>query len=150
MRFSRPSMPTRKEDEDISTSKNPNPKIKKTTILLVLGVLIVLILAGVSFYFWRQSVAIKNNPDIEKQKEIAEVVAEVGKLIFLPEGEDPTVATVSDVEKLRNQIFFKNAKNGDKVLIYTKAGKAILYDPVAGKLIEVAHLNSDTNTIANP
>ena len=32
-------------------------------------------------------------------------------------------------------------KNGDKVLIYSQAGKAYLYDPVINKLLEVAPIN---------
>ena len=65
----------------------------------------------------------------------------VGKLIVLPEGEQPTVATVSDAESLREQPFFAQAKNGYKVLIYTNARKAILYDPLSNKIVDVAPLN---------
>ncbi len=73
--------------------------------------------------------------------ETQELIAKVGELMFLPTDEEPTVATVSDVEKLREQAFFLHAKNGDKVLIYAKASKAILYDPVANKIVEVAPIN---------
>jgi hypothetical protein len=45
--------------------------------------------------------------------------------------------TVTDKEKLSGQLFFANAKNGDKVLVYEKAKKAFLYDPVADMVIEV-------------
>jgi hypothetical protein len=62
----------------------------------------------------------------------------VGKLILLPSGETPTIMTVTDKQKLTGQQFFANAKNGDKVLIYEKAKKAFLYDPVADKIIEVS------------
>ena len=42
--------------------------------------------------------------------------------------------------------FFSKAKVGDKVIIYTNARKAILYDPVAGKIVEVAPVNIGTPT----
>lgn len=58
----------------------------------------------------------------------------------LPKGEQPTIATVSDITKLQGQSFFRNAKNGYKVLIYTKAKKAILYDPIEDKIVEVTSL----------
>jgi len=43
--------------------------------------------------------------------------------------------------KLSEQEFFKQAQVGHKVIIYAKAGKAILYDPVANKIVEVAPIN---------
>lgn len=69
--------------------------------------------------------------------EVSEVVQEVGRLMVLP-NETPTLATVSDQTKLANQPFFAHAQNGDKVLIYTQAKKAILYRPSIDKIIEVA------------
>lgn len=81
----------------------------------------------------------------ENAEEVEGLVEAVGKLIVLPQGEDPTVASVSDPEKLKDQPFFVNAKIGDKVLIYTKARKAYLYDPKQNKLLEVAPL-----TVENP
>lgn len=69
---------------------------------------------------------------------------EVGKLIDLPTGEEPTLATVTGIEKLRSQPFFQRAKNGDKVLIYAQARKAYLYDPVAKKILDVAPINPGT------
>lgn len=72
--------------------------------------------------------------------EVTQLTEEVGKLMLLPQ-ENPTVATVTDTEKLRNQPFFTNAQNGDKVLIYNNAKKAILYRPSAKKIIDVAPIN---------
>lgn len=99
--------------------------------------------AAISFY--QQLSALKANPQAGAQKEVSELVARVSKLIVLPEGEAPTIATVQDPELLQEQPFFANAKKGDKVLIYTNAKKAILYDPVNNKIVEVAPVN-----IGNP
>lgn len=70
-----------------------------------------------------------------------ELVAEVGAKIALPADETPTVAVVSDIEKLKEQQFFSNGQNGDVVLIYMKAKKAVLYRPGEKKIIEVAPVN---------
>ena len=75
--------------------------------------------------------------------QVDDLVAEVGRLIVLPENEVPTVATVTEPEKLKDQLFFANAKAGHKVLLYTEAKKAYLYDPVAKKLIEVAPITTE-------
>ena len=66
------------------------------------------------------------------------VVAKVGALMLLPGDEVPTIAVVSDLKPLKEQVFFKNAQLDDVVLIYTSAAKAILYRPSENKVIEVA------------
>jgi hypothetical protein len=68
------------------------------------------------------------------------LVKKIGIHIALP-SEKPTIATVENTKKLANQVFFKNARNGDKVLMYTQSKKAILYRPSEDKVIEVAYLN---------
>lgn len=81
---------------------------------------------------------LEKNPQALQEQEVASVVAEVGQLIVLPEGETPVVAEVADIEALKGQEFFAKAATGDKVLIYTQALKAILYRPSTKKIIEVA------------
>jgi len=74
----------------------------------------------------------------------------VGKLMVLPEGETPTIATVSDPDKLKDQAFFAHAKTGDKVLIYAKAKKAILYSPTDNRIVEVAAIDLGGTPAAAP
>jgi hypothetical protein len=80
------------------------------------------------------------------QAEADRLVAEVGKVIVLPTDEKPTVATITDFTKLKDQPFFKNAKNGDKVLIYTNAKKAILFRESESRVIEVGAVNINQQT----
>jgi hypothetical protein len=68
----------------------------------------------------------------------AMLINKVGQLMELPIGEKPTIATVSDMTKLKGQPFFDKAENSDKVLIYKLAKKAILYRPSENKIINVA------------
>ena len=70
-----------------------------------------------------------------------QLVNRIGKIAVLPTGESPTIATVTNINKLRSQAFFANAKNGDKVLIYTKAQEAFLYRPSINKIVYIAPLN---------
>jgi hypothetical protein len=103
--------------------------------------MVVVIAAGVpSIYFYLQYAAMKKQVAVVKQKQGEDpkaLIVRVAKCILLPTGEDPTVMTVTDKEKLSGQQFFANAKNGDKVLIYEKAKKAFLYDLVMDRVIEV-------------
>lgn len=101
-------------------------------------VLLVLALGGGFAYYFQKA---NTDPNKVAQEELSEIVEKVGRLIVLPEGETPTLATVSDPEKLRDQTFFARAKTGDKVLIFTNSKKAILYDPIANKIVEVAPVN---------
>lgn len=119
--------------------------------LLSLFIILAIIGVGAGGYFYLQYQkintelqTIKTDPSTIQQavqSEVKKLVEEIGRLISLPEGEDPTIATITDIDKLKDQAFFKDAKNGDKVIIYTQAKKAILYDPIAKKIIDAAPLN---------
>ncbi len=72
------------------------------------------------------------------QTEIQRIVGQVEDTIELPADETPTLATVDNVDKLKEQNpeFFKNAQTGDKLLIYKSASRALLYRPSTEKIIE--------------
>jgi hypothetical protein len=127
---------------------------KKNHWLIIIFVLLVLATLP-SYYFYNQyqkAQALLQNPSAQSNAEAKSLVDAVGKLIELPTNESPTIATVSDKTKLANQTFFANAQNGDKVLIYAQAKKAILYRSSTNKIIEVAPVNigSNSNPLATP
>ncbi len=87
------------------------------------------------------------NPQAIIQKQTDAIINAVGQLMTLPTGETPTVATVSDANAAKQQsAFFDNAQNGDKVLMYVKAGEAILYRPSTNKIVLVAPLTLSSST----
>ncbi|NTU66873.1 MAG: LytR C-terminal domain-containing protein [Candidatus Moranbacteria bacterium] len=131
--------------EQLSSASVPKNK-KGTGFLRILTILILVGLAGTSIYYFRQYKKIKENPNSIAQEETKAITEKLSKIMDLPQGEDPTLATVSDRDKLKEQEFFKNAENGDKILIYAGAKQAILYRPVANKIIQVAPLIMDQNT----
>lgn len=75
------------------------------------------------------------------------MVEEVGKIYALPKDETPTIATVIDKEKLKDQPFFANAQNGDKILIYTKAKKAIVYRPKEKVIVNAGPIALDQKSL---
>jgi hypothetical protein len=118
--------------------------------LLMLGVVILLIAVGLATrsnlqarQFQKQLEELKQTQPQAQPQEVQQLVAEVSRLTVLPEGEQPTVATISNEEELRSTPFFAAAQKGDKVLIYVKARKAVLYRPDTQKIIEIATLNLD-------
>src|SRR5688572_27661939 len=123
--------------QNINPITPPPAPAAKTSLLnklvLFLGALALLVLGGVGVF-----AIIKKNPQLlgvktenmseeQAKNELQNLIKEVGKIIELPLSETPTLATVTDLEKVKGQQFFANAMNGDKVLIYTNAQKAILY-----------------------
>lgn len=124
-------------------SEKPKKGMKYTLRFLVF--LIILGLAGATAYYYKQYEKIRNNPETISQEETQRVISDVSRLIELPD-ETPSLATVQDKDKLKDQSFFKKAENGDKILIYANAKQAILYRPSSKKIIEVAPLILDSNT----
>jgi hypothetical protein len=110
--------------------------MNKIIIAVLSGLLIIAL--GSAVYFYQKA---HIDPQQEAIKDLQHTIALVSRHLVLPEGETPTLATVSDPEKLKDQPFFARAKKGNKVLIFSVSQKAILYDPVLDKIIEVAPIN---------
>ena len=132
-----------KQFEGMPILERKMERAKKLTPYLLTA--LVLVAVGFATYFWYEASALKKNPKRAVQQETQKLLANVSELIVLPEGETPTIATVTDPERLKDQPFFAKAQAGDKVLIYTNARKAILYSSTQNKIVEVAPIN-----IGNP
>ncbi len=121
----------------------------KRVVFALTAVLIITAASAPAYYFYYQnqkSQELLKNPTEAAREEVRALMAKVGQLLELPQGEEPTVATVSDKEKLKDQSFFAKAENGDKVLIYTNAKKAVLYRPSTNKVIDMAPVNIGAST----
>ncbi len=126
----------------------------------MLGIILgLIILAAIGFILYQQQHVKKLNAEIDQLKkeqtqkaqaeDTKELVSKIGQLISLPQDEEPTVATVTDLGPLKDQLFFANAQIGDRVLIYRQAKKAIIYRPSENKIIEVGPVNLDNEEIKN-
>lgn len=113
---------------------------------LLTALVILALVAGAGFFAWKYNEAKEDvdrlsNPQESAKAANAELIAKVSSHTEVPKNETPTVATVSDASKLKSQAFFAKAQNGDKVLIYTQAKRAVLYRPSTDKIIEIAPVN---------
>lgn len=115
------------------------------------------ILILTSAYFFRDE--IKNNILVTNPKETKETSAEmdpqsllaaISKLIIIPKGETPTIATVMDPEQLKDQPFFVNAKKNDKLFIFSSAKEAFLYNPSENRIVKVAPITIDQTGTEQP
>lgn len=116
--------------------------MEKKSIVISFILLILLAVGGSSagiyyYYQYKTLLARTNDPNIV----VKELLAKVGKLIELPVGEQPTVATVTNPELIKDQAFFTKAKKGDRVILYPNARLAILFDETSNKIINFGTMN---------
>jgi hypothetical protein len=125
--------------------------ISRSRLLAGFGVFIILILGLYAYALIHERddlkqkiVDLQKDPAILARQQQQELMNKIGDLIELPKNETPTIADVTDVEQARKQDqFYQDAQNGDKVLFYVKAGKAILYRPSTKKVITTAPINQN-------
>ncbi len=121
------------------------PRVFK--ILFVIGLVLVIGLS-VSVWVLYKELYVLRHPEAQQEKELAGIVREIGKVVYLPTDELPTLATVSDPEKLKDQPFFAKAAVGDKVLVYPTSRKAILWRPSTKKIIEISGINLSDSVVS--
>jgi uncharacterized protein YneF (UPF0154 family) len=124
--------------------------MKKGLIVTLLFLVVLAFGVGGTYYFYdkyQKAQYIIDNPQRVAQDDIKILTDQLGKLMELPSDEQPQVGVITqeDLEKVKDQAFFSKAMSGDKVLIYNKAMKAILFRESANKIIEVAPV-----TISSP
>lgn len=113
-------------------------------ILLWLFLAIALAGFGWSFYSYqsvKKEVAVLKDPQLASklsEQQTKALLEKISKLILLPSDPNPVVAVINDVESLAaDQDFYKDAHNGDKVVIFQSDSKAIIYDENANRLVNV-------------
>jgi hypothetical protein len=124
-------------------SKEEAEQKTRLSIPLVIGALIVMVILGGSvyyFYRYQSQQDLLLNPNKAAEQDLKDTVSRVRKLMALPK-EDPSLATVTDKSQLADQPFFKNAQNGDRVLMYLKEQKAIIYRPSTNQIVDVGPIN---------
>lgn len=129
------------QPEKKSKIKRTLPKIRASfnkKSLIITGILGVILLGGlVAWYEYN----LQQDPAIIYTKKLKTLTNQIGKYMTLPKDEDPISATVTDTKVLPHEIFFKNARNGDKILMYKKHKIAILYRPLTDQVITQAKLD---------
>lgn len=109
-------------------------------------IIIALLISGYFIYSY-----IIKKPTLTTKSESEIIIDQVAKILDLPPDEVPTIATVTDIEKLKsgqNSPFFERAVNGDKVIVYAKSQKAVLYRPSTSKVVDVSQLNTESSPSA--
>lgn len=123
-----------------------DPRGKSPILMFVIAQLLLIAIVG-GGYLGYQKFLVKNetektneskSPDDEK-KSILDTLA---KFIELP-SDEPVIMTISDIEKLKDNPFFTNAKNEDKVIVFKDSKRAMLFRPSTNKLVEMQTVSLD-------
>ncbi len=109
---------------------------KKHLIVSLVG-LVLLSLAAAGYFAYRA----QSLKPLSETEEIDRLVREISAKTDLPQGETPTLATVTNRDRLDGQVFFREAQNGDKILIYPRSGEAILYRPSTRKILGMTEID---------
>ncbi|MBX4189038.1 hypothetical protein KW785_00400 [Candidatus Parcubacteria bacterium] len=117
--------------------------------LFLIATVLLVVAFGYFYYRSRSTITVTNLPSAgnatDQSALLQETIDTLSKFVVLPEGDEPVLGIVSDPEALAGEAFFKGAQVGDRVLIYPKARKAILYRPSIGKIIEIESIPETTS-----
>ena len=118
-------------------------------IVILIGAGIYLILDRTGF-IQTFKLAMQLQQQQEQQGQDKMALESFGKIMLLPKDVTPTMAVINDVEILKKEqaVFFSDAKNGDRVIIYPNM--AIIYDYKANKIIHVGPVQTTQTAQAQP
>ena len=131
------------DEEKKPVIKKMSFKIRFSKKVVFAGlILALLILVGGGGFFVYSNYLSKPDPNAPlTAQQSQKLIEQVGRLIELPQNEEPILATVSDTSRLPSEPFYQNAQNGDRVLVFKNSKMAILYRPGTNKIIRVGAVN---------
>lgn len=136
--------PAPKPDKQEKPTKKRRKLIPRLSTVIICVLLAVV--AGGGYYFYDKYNETKQEVEklstIQGQQELSKsqtqkLLEEMRSRIVLPDGEDPVIATITDINQLKNNEFYKNAKNDDRVVVFANAKKAYIYRPSTKTIVNV-------------
>jgi hypothetical protein len=128
------SQPIPEETPAMPQTSKGSARMSPLGVALILIILVTAAILGAKqLWFSGEPQAMGQPQDISSTdgsatpESVRELISQVSRHIVVKQGEDPTVATIQDVEVLKRQnpVFYADAQNGDRLLIWSD--KAVLY-----------------------
>ncbi len=150
------SMPS---DSKPSKGGNNSTRSGSNTSNILLWALLILAVAAFAWSYMnyrsvKEEIAVLKDPNLASQlnqQQTEALLEKVGKLMVLPSEKNPVVATINDVETLAStQDFYTPANNGDKLIIFQTARKAIIFDEDGNKIVNVGPIFFSDQATAVP
>lgn len=105
--------------------------MSKSAWIKIIIVVALVIIAG--FVAWSYNK--HNTPDAKKQAEYNLIIRNVSKHQLIPQ-EQAIIATINEADKMiAEQPFYANVHNGDKLIIFPIAQRAVIYSPTLDLII---------------
>ncbi len=127
---------------------------KMPKLLKIMIIVVIIVTLGVGIYYLLNQYGVIKTVQLAWQMQSQQmadekVLQKLGKILDLPKDVTPTMAVVTDADKLKEaQPFLSNAKNGDRLIIYPDM--AILFDENANKIMKVGPVNISNTPAATP
>ena len=84
--------------------------------------------------------------EAKAKAEAVALLAELGQYMIVPKGEEPAIFDVQDPAVLaKEQPFFAEAQKGDKLFVFSKSQKAVVYSPSRKIIVNVGPVTFDKN-----
>lgn len=131
------NQPPHRSVNDFTGRPSRSMQLPSRGALVLIGLLIAIILslAGFALYTNAQYQALKKNPSVASEDTNKAILSRLGKIMKLPDDETPQIAAVSDKSKLASDVFFKDADNGDYLIVYSKARRIIVFRDSKNQII---------------
>lgn len=129
---------SKQSPQQSNEAKLRKPSVWSIGLIIFIALLLVSGIVGGGFFAYQQRYAAAGNSQeaTGDLNDVTYVTGRVSRHMVLPSDEVPALLTVTDNAKLTSS-FLKQAKNGDKVLVYQTNKKAILYRPDVDRIIDV-------------
>ena len=139
--------------EETTTRKTRKGTSNKSYRMYLVILAAILVLGAGGYFGYKYYQAKQTSPQAQAAQADAEkktVLAQLSKLMVLPEG-DPVLFKVNDEATMRKQqAFFKDTKNDDVLLVFQASSKAIIFRPSTNMIVNVGPINFDQNAATNP
>ena len=117
--------------------------IKKRTISKIIFSIIIIAIIIFGLFLFNKINKVKTfSLDVGNITE-KNLIEKVSELYLFPTNEVPKIATVSDPKLLNNESLSRLAEKDDKLFIFVKNQKAVLYRPSVNKIIDIVSVKNN-------
>lgn len=114
----------------------PKKRRSRKWLRYTVAIILLLVLPAAGWFYYQSQ-----HRTVPASTADARLIQEVSTRVLLPSGEKPSISTVVDSTKV-TQSFLTGARNGDKVLLFFQAGKAIVYRPSTHQVINMGPIQA--------